>query len=222
MRDMDDTRLVEVHSGQHPLGGSLELKAWILAGKAIASPSIPGARARAADGPVLPGKGPFPPVLATSKRLTSIEVGKTLDLPEPLGDWPADLPREPRAVKKLFLHMEIFGSNPGYRKDVLVNGKPIGTLVANQGELDAWEPALLPLPLRLAEKALTTGLEIRIHNAANDYFKIRNPRLALADEMGRLILGNPLSGTWVAKVPWAHAEGVPFTNRRSPAIRLRF
>ncbi len=213
--------VVRVEPGLPPMGGKGEIRVYLLSTRKEFNPPVPGTRKGPDYGPVLPGAGPFPPVLDRPARIRGILAwkGKYIS-PKPMVSWPRRVPRNPASVKELYLALDIFGSNPGLEKEVLVEGKPLATLPPNQGKLDAWDPCLVPLPGDLLEKALAEGLVIQVKNTSGDYFKLRNPRLAVRLRKGWLVLGPPARGTWTGVKKWAFFEGVPFKNRLSPAWRL--
>ncbi len=212
---------VRLEPGLPPMGGKGEIRLYLLSGRKEFNPSLPGVKKGADYGPVLPGSGPFPPVLDRPERIRGIPAWEgTFSSPRPARSWPGRIPRKPSSVKELFLALDIFGSNPGLEKEILVEGKSTALLPPNQGKLDAWDPCLVPLPRNLLEKALDGGLTIQVKNTSGDYFKLRNPRLAVRLNSGKLVLGPPAKGVWTGVNKWLHFEGEPFKNRLSPAWRL--
>ncbi len=212
---------VRLEPGLPPMGGKGEIRVYLLSSRKESSPPLPGTKKGSDYGPVLPGAGPFPPVLDRPERIRGILGWKgTFSSPGPARSWPRRIPRDPSSVKALYLALDIFGSNPGLKKEVLVGGKAAALLPANQGKLDAWDPCLVPLPSELLEKALAGGLEVRVKNNSGDYFKLRNPRLAVRLKGGSLVLGPPARGVWTGVKKWAFFEGKPFRNHLSPSWRL--
>ncbi len=213
---------VSVEPGLPPLGGEGEIRLYLLSSRREFNPLLPEARKGDDYGPVLPGAGPFPPVLDCPERIRGILAWKgTFSSPKAASAWPEGVPRKPSSVSALYLVMDIFGSNPGLKKEVLVNGKPTALLPANRGKLDAWDPCLVPLPGDLLEKAFAGGLTVRVKNNSGDYFKLRNPRLSVRLRDGRLVLGPPAKGVWTGVGKWAFFEGEAFKDHLSPAWHLK-
>ena len=212
---------VSLEPGLPPMGGKGEIRIYLLSERKEFNPPLPGTKKGPDYGPVLPGAGPFPPALDRPARIQgALAWTQTFSSPRPALSWPRRVPRNPSSVKALYLALDIFGSNPGLKKEVLVDGKPLAILPPNQGKLDAWDPCLVPLPAALLQKALEGGLEVRIKNTSGDYFKLRNPRLAVRLKKGGLVLGPPAKGVWTGVNQWAFFEGEAFKARLSPAWRL--
>lgn len=129
-----------------------------------------------------------------------------------------------KSIQAAKLRIVVFDSNgePRYRdKFIYLNGQKSEAVPANTGALSAWQQHVIDLPVGdLGRLRLTNQMEVT--NPVGDYFKFTGLSLAVQLSDGSWVETRQHGQTYSSVVPWAHAEGTPFSNGRSGLIELSF
>lgn len=137
---------------------------------------------------------------------------------------PAELEGEAvlRRARRARLVLQVFGSDAGPLADkrLMLNGRLLGRLPANQEPVDSWQAMSVPVP---DELLATLGVRntLVVENPVGDYFKVKH--LALLIDTG----SDSWKGTemvrevFTSAKDWPHEEGTRFETK-SPEIPLNF
>ncbi|MBN1513331.1 MAG: hypothetical protein JXB13_15045 [Phycisphaerae bacterium] len=164
----------------------------------------------------------LPPAIAQVSRRQTRRLAEGLTLRR---ENPRRLPDAALAdIRAAKLRIRVFDSNPEPRyrdKFIHLNGQRLAAVPANTGPLSAWQEHIIDVT-GPALTALRRENELIVDNPVGDFFKIGG--LALAVQLP--------DDSWVETVPhntvyssireWAHFEGTPFDQARTPAIHLEF
>jgi hypothetical protein len=129
-----------------------------------------------------------------------------------------------KTIKAARLHFGIFGVNEEeqYRnKPVTFNGVEIGILPTNnKHSVDQWEEKTIEIP-KDKWGLIAANNVITVAGCGGDCFKIMDLALAVQLPDGTWAESNHDSNVYCGVGPgWLYFEGAPFTNNKSPDIKL--
>jgi len=171
---------------------------------------------------VAPPDDALPPAIAQSFRRQAHRLAEGLALRR---ENPRHLPDAMLTdIQAAKLRVRVFDSNPEPRyrdKFIHLNGHKLANVPANTGPLSAWQEHVIDVT-GPAMKSLKRSNELIVDNPVGDFFKIGGLALAVQLPDGAWVESLPHDAVYSSIRDWAHFEGTPFDQARSPAIPLEF
>jgi len=178
-----------------------------------------------ADRPIeaaTPSDDALPPAIAQTSRRQTLRLAEDLAFAR---EDPRRLPDGALAdIRAAKLRIRVFDSNPEPRyrdKFIHLNGQKLATVPANTGLLSAWQEHVIDVT-GPALAALRRKNELIVDNSVGDFFKIGGLALAVQRPDGSWAETVPHDAVYSSIREWAHFEGTPFDQARTPAILLEF